>query len=111
MIDFMLQFSPVTQALIATLFTWGVTAAGASLVFFTRTINPKVLDSMLGFAAGVMIAASFWSLLAPGIEMAEQLGHIPWLTAAVGFLGGGVFMRLTDKFLPHLHPGLSIDKK
>lgn len=110
MIEFILQFHPVTQALIATLFTWAVTAAGASLVFFTRTINPKVLDSMLGFAAGVMIAASFWSLLAPGIEMAEQLGHIPWLTAATGFMGGGIFMRLTDKFLPHLHPGLSVDK-
>jgi len=110
MIDFMLQFDPVTQALIATLFTWGVTAAGASLVFFTRTINPKILDCMLGFAAGVMIAASFWSLLAPGIDMAEQLGHIPWLTAVVGFMGGGLFMRLTDKFLPHLHPGLTVDK-
>ncbi len=110
MVDFILQFHPVTQALIATIFTWGVTAAGASLVFFTRTINPKVLDSMLGFAAGVMIAASFWSLLAPGIEMAEQLGHVSWLTAAIGFMGGGIFMRLIDKFLPHLHPGLSIDK-
>ena len=110
MIDFIQQFDPVTQALIATLFTWGVTAAGASLVFFTTTINRKLLDSMLGFAAGVMIAASFWSLLAPGIQMAEKLGHTPWLTAAIGFMGGGVFMRLTDKFLPHLHPGLSIDK-
>ena len=106
----MQQFDPVTQAFIATLFTWGVTAAGAALVFFTRALNPKVMDSMLGFAAGVMIAASFWSLLAPGIEMAEQLGHIPWLTAAVGFMGGGIFMRVTDKLLPHLHPGLSIDK-
>jgi zinc transporter, ZIP family len=111
MMDFLQQFNPVMQALIATLFTWGVTAAGAALVFFTKAVNRKVMDSMLGFAAGVMIAASFWSLLAPGIEMAEQLGHIPWLTAAIGFMGGGVFMRLTDKFLPHLHPGLSIDKK
>ncbi len=110
MIDFILQFNPVTQAFLATLFTWGLTAAGAAVVFFTRTINPKVMDSMLGFAAGVMIAASFWSLLAPGIEMAEQLGHTPWLTAVIGFLSGGIFMRLTDKFLPHLHPGLSIDK-
>ncbi|MCP4025567.1 MAG: ZIP family metal transporter, partial [Sphingomonas sp.] len=73
MIDFIQQFSPVTQALIATLFTWGVTAAGASIVFFTKTVNAKLLDSMLGFAAGIMIAASFWSLLAPGIEMAEQM--------------------------------------
>ena len=110
MIEFIQQFSPVTQAFIATLFTWGVTAAGASLVFFTKAVNRKVLDGMLGFAAGVMIAASFWSLLAPGIEMAEQLDMIPWLTAAIGFLSGGVFMRLTDRFLPHLHPGLSIDK-
>ncbi|MFT5698994.1 MAG: ZIP family zinc transporter [Desulforhopalus sp.] len=106
MVDFILQFHPVTQALLATLFTWGVTAAGASLVFFAKEIRPKTMDGMLGFAAGVMIAASFWSLLAPGIEMAENLGHIPWLTAVIGFMGGGIFMRLTDKFLPHLHPGL-----
>ncbi|MDD4650334.1 MAG: ZIP family metal transporter, partial [Desulfoplanes sp.] len=81
------------------------------VVFFTRSINQKLMDAMLGFAAGVMIAASFWSLLAPGIEMAEQLGHIPWLTASIGFMGGGIFMRLTDKVLPHLHPGLSMDKR
>ena len=110
MTDFIQQYSPVTQALIATLFTWGVTAAGAALVFLTSTVNKKVMDSMLGFAAGVMIAASYWSLLAPGIEMAEQLGNIPWLTAVIGFMGGGVFMRLTDKILPHLHPGLALDK-
>lgn len=110
MIDFLQQYNPITQALVATLFTWGVTAAGAALVFFTKTVNPKVMDSMLGFAAGVMIAASFWSLLAPGIEMASQIGQIPWLTAAIGFLGGGLFMRLTDRLLPHLHPGMAMDK-
>ncbi|MBU3916064.1 ZIP family metal transporter [bacterium] len=110
MIDFLQQFGPVTQALFATLFTWAVTAAGASLVLFTRAVNRKLMDSMLGFAAGVMIAASFWSLLAPGLIMAEQLGHTPWLTAVIGFMGGGIFMRLTDKFLPHLHPGLEIEK-
>jgi ZIP family zinc transporter len=110
-IEFIQQFSPVMQALIATLFTWGVTAAGAALVLLTRTVSHKLMDSMLGFAAGVMIAASFWSLLAPGIEMAEQFGQTPWLTAALGFMGGGIFMRVIDKFLPHLHPGLSIDKK
>lgn len=104
--DIFQQLSPVTQALMATLFTWGVTAAGAALVFLTKTINPKAMDSMLGFAAGVMIAASFWSLIAPGIEMAEQMGQIPWLTAVIGFMAGGVFMRLTDRFLPHLHMGL-----
>jgi ZIP family zinc transporter len=108
MVEFMQQYSPVTQALIATLFTWGVTAAGAALVFFTRTVRPKLMDSMLGFAAGVMIAASFWSLLAPGIEMAEQMGQIPWLTAVIGFLAGGLFMRLADRVLPHLHPGLAM---
>ncbi|PLX81870.1 MAG: ZIP family metal transporter [Desulfuromonas sp.] len=111
MLEWFLEFHPVMQALLATLFTWGLTAAGAALVFFTRTINQKLLNAMLGFAAGVMIAASFWSLLAPGIEMAEQMGDIPWLTATIGFLGGGVFMRLIDRFLPHLHPGLSYDKK
>jgi ZIP family zinc transporter len=108
--DSFLALSPVAQALLATLFTWGVTAAGAALVFLTREINQKLMDSMLGFAAGVMIAASFWSLLSPGIEMAENLGQISWLTAAIGFMSGGIFMRVIDKFLPHLHPGLSVDK-
>jgi len=111
MIDFIQTFDPVTQAFIATIFTWSVTAAGAAIVLFTRTVNQKFMDSMLGFAAGVMIAASFWSLLAPGLEMAEQAGHIPWLTAAIGFMGGGVFMRLIGKFLPHLHPGLEFEKR
>ncbi|WP_022669091.1 ZIP family metal transporter [Desulfospira joergensenii] len=110
MTDFILEFHPVTQALFATLFTWGVTAAGAALVFFSRTINQKFMDSTLGFAAGVMIAASFWSLLSPGIAMAEQLGQIPWLSAVIGFMGGGIFMRLIDNYLPHLHPGLSMEK-
>ncbi|ACN15554.1 ZupT [Desulforapulum autotrophicum HRM2] len=109
MIDFIQQYGPVTQALAATLFTWGVTAAGAALVFFTRTVNPKLMDCMLGFAAGVMIAASFWSLLAPGLEMAEQMGQIAWLTATIGFMGGGIFMRITDMVLPHLHLGMDLD--
>lgn len=110
MIDFIQQFNPVMQAFIATLFTWGVTAAGATFVFFTSALNQKLMDSMLGFAAGVMIAASFWSLLAPGLEMSEQLGQIPWLTAVIGFMGGGIFMMVTDKFLTRLNFGLSIDK-
>lgn len=107
MIDALLHLHPVVQALLATLFTYAMTAAGAALVFMGKEVNPKLLDGLLGFAAGVMIAASFWSLLSPGIEMAEQLGHIPWLTAAIGFMAGGVFMRLIDKVLPHLHPGLA----
>lgn len=108
--NFFLDLNPVVQAFLATLFTWSVTAAGAALVFFAESVNQRIMDAMLGFAAGVMIAASFWSLLAPGLEMAEHLGHIPWLTAVIGFMGGGIFMRLTDRILPHLHPGLSIDK-
>ena len=111
MIESFQQLSPVTQAFLATLFTWGVTAAGAALVFLKKAINPKLLDAMLGFAAGVMIAASFWSLLNPGIEMAEKMGQVPWLTAVIGFMGGGIFMRLVDKFLPHLHPGLKMDQR
>jgi ZIP family zinc transporter len=108
MVDFILQFHPVTQAFLATLFTWGMTAAGAALVFMTRSVNQRLMDCMLGFAGGVMIAASFWSLLAPGIEMAEQMRFNPWLTAAIGFMGGGIFMRLTDMLLPHLHLGMDI---
>ncbi len=106
MIDFFLKFDPIVQALIGTLFTYGVTALGASLVFFFKSINKTVLNGMLGFAAGVMIAASFWSLLAPGIAMAEELGQVAWLTASVGFLLGGGFLYAVDKLLPHLHMGL-----
>ncbi|WLE95477.1 MAG: ZIP family metal transporter [Candidatus Electrothrix communis] len=108
MINLIQQLDPVMQAFLATLFTWAVTTAGAAVVFFTKTVNQRFMDAMLGFAAGVMIAASFWSLLAPGLEMAEQLGHTPWLTAVIGFMGGGIFMRLIDYFLPHLHPGFDL---
>ncbi|MCK5805666.1 MAG: ZIP family metal transporter [Lentisphaeria bacterium] len=97
---------PVAQALLGTLFTWAVTALGAALVIFFRTINRKVLDGMLGFAAGVMIAASFWSLLSPAIEMSEG-GPLPsWVPALIGFLLGGFFLRGIDAVLPHLHPGM-----
>ena len=92
-------------ALTATTFTWGVTALGASGVFFFKKVNQTLLDGMLGFAAGVMIAASFWSLLAPSIKMASELGMVSWLPAAVGFLLGGGFLWLIDKLLPHLHIG------
>ncbi len=105
MIQWFLNLTPVIQALLATCFTWLVTALGAGLVFFFKTINRKVLDGMLGFAAGVMIAASFWSLLAPAIEMAEA-GPVPaFVPAFTGFLLGGAFLWGVDKVMPHLHLG------
>ena len=109
-LDTFQNMHPVLQALLATCFTWGVTALGASGVFFFKTISKKVLDGMLGFAAGVMIAASFWSLLAPSIELSEEMGLIPWIPAVIGFLAGGAFLRLTDKILPHLHLFEPIEK-
>ncbi len=105
MFDQFLNLGPVLQALVATLFTWFMTALGAAAVFFFKSINRKILDGMLGFAAGVMIAASFWSLLSPAIEMAAQNGTPGWLPAAVGFMLGGGFLWVIDQILPHLHLG------
>jgi ZIP family zinc transporter len=99
------NLSPIWQALLATLFTWGVTALGASAVFLTRGFNQKVLDVMLGFAGGVMIAASFWSLLAPAIDYAEQQGVPGWIPAPIGFILGAAALRGIDMLLPHLHIG------
>ncbi|RKQ35488.1 ZIP family metal transporter [Oceanobacillus halophilus] len=110
MIEYFLSLDPFLQALIGTLFTWGMTALGASLVFMTKTVNVKLLDGMMGFAGGVMIAASFWSLLSPAIEMAKG-GSVPaWIPAAVGFMLGGIFLWGIDKILPHLHPNASISE-
>jgi len=100
-----LELGPISQAFLAGLFTWGLTALGASVVFLTKNVSQTVLDSMLGFAAGVMIAASVWSLIIPSIEMTEAMGGIGWLPAATGFLVGGLFLRVCDAFLPHLHIG------
>ncbi|HMA59708.1 MAG TPA: ZIP family metal transporter [Halanaerobiales bacterium] len=110
MLEWLAGFSPITQALFATLFTWFLTALGAALVFFFTDVKRKILDAMLGFAAGVMIAASYWSLLAPAIEMAENQGYIPWVPAVFGFLLGGAFLYLVDKTLPHLHLGLDVEE-
>lgn len=110
LIDWFINLSPITQALCATLFTWFLTALGASLVFGFKSINRRVLDSLLGFAAGVMIAASYWSLLAPAIDMAEADGTPAWLPAAVGFLLGGIFLWAVDKVLPHLHIGYPMEE-
>src|SRR4030042_1698676 len=105
MIEFIQQFHPVVQALLATCFTWFLTALGASGVLFAKDINKKVLDAMLGFAGGVMIAASYWSLLAPAIAMSEGKNIPAWVPAVAGFLLGGIFLRGVDKVLPHLHLG------
>lgn len=101
---------PIYQALIATGFTWFLTALGSCVVFFFREINRKMLNGMLGFAAGVMIAASYWSLLSPAIEMAEGMGILPWVPATIGFILGGFFIWLIDRILPHLHLGFPSDK-
>ena len=110
MVNWFTALSPILQALIATLFTWFVTALGAGLVFFFKSINRKVLDGMLGFAAGVMIAASYWSLLAPAIEMAEESSLPAWIPATAGFLLGGLFLYIADKMIPHLHLGFPMDE-
>lgn len=108
-VEFLKSLNPILQALIATGFTWFVTAVGAGTVFTTRSMPQKLLDGMLGFAAGVMIAASYWSLLAPALKMAEG-GPLPvWMPAAIGFMTGGLFLRLIDRILPHLHLGLEMN--
>lgn len=93
------NLSPIIQALIATIFTWGVTALGALVVCFFKDVNKKVLNTILGFSAGVMLAASFWSLISPAIDLSEELGYIGWLLPAIGFAVGGLFVLLSDRFL------------
>ncbi len=98
------SLQPEWQALLAGIFTWAITTGGAACVFLTRRPSPWLIDGMLGFAAGVMIAASFWSLLAPGIEIAEEISGLPaWLVATLGFCSGALMMMLADRLLPHLH--------
>ena len=103
--QWLLSLHPVLQALLAGLFTWGVTALGASCVCWNRRVNRKLLDSMLGFSGGVMLAASFWSLLAPAIQISSQGEVAGWLAPAIGFLLGGAVLWMLDKALPHLHLG------
>jgi ZIP family zinc transporter len=105
MIDVFQNLDPAIQALIASSFTWGMTALGAAAVFAARNFSRRILDCMLGFAGGVMIAASLWSLLVPAIEMSKDLDVPPWFPAAAGFLIGGMFLSSIDKVLPHLHIG------
>lgn len=101
MVNYISSLNPVIQALIATLFTWMITILGAAIVFFFKKVNKNILDAMLGFAAGVMIAASFWSLLSPSIDMARNLKMTPYLVAASGFLLGGVLLFIGDKVFDH----------
>ena len=111
MFDYFLSLHPIMQAFIAGLFTWGCTIFGSSFVYFFKTVNRKLLDMMMGFAGGVMIAASFWSLLAPALEYAEaDYGSLAWLPAAIGFLLGGFFIRLIDYVVPHLHLSKPIEE-
>ena len=97
MINFFQELSPVMQAFLATLFTWGVTMLGASIVFFFREVKKGIMDALLGFSAGVMIAASFWSLLSPAIDMANSMKMISWLVVFLGFFSGGLLLFLGDK--------------
>ena len=110
MIGIVQNLHPVIQALLATSFTWLMTALGAAVVFMAKDVSRKVLDVMLGFAGGVMIAASYWSLLAPAIEMSAGKDIPAWFPAAAGFLLGGIFLRGMDKILPHLHLGFPIEE-
>ena len=102
-VDYLSSIDPILAALYATLFTWFLTALGASVVFFFKTMNRAALDGMLGFTGGVMVAASYWSLLAPAIEMSEGEGFVKVMPAAIGFLLGAFFLFGLDKVLPHLH--------
>ncbi len=110
-IDYFQSINPILAALLATLFTWGLTALGASLVFLFKTMNRAFFDGMLGFTGGVMVAASFWSLLAPGIEMSPGEGFIKVIPAVVGFTLGAFFLFGLDKVLPHLHVNFKMSEK
>lgn len=111
MLDVFFSLNPVLQAFLAGLFTWFCTIAGSAVVFFVKTVNRKILDSMMGFAAGVMIAASFWSLLEPSLDYGEgQYGTLNWLPTTIGFLAGGLFLRFIDYVVPHLHLYKNIDE-
>jgi len=104
------SIDPILAALLATLFTWGLTAAGAGLVFLFKNPRRSLMDGMLGFTGGVMVAASFWSLLAPGIEMSEGEGFVKVIPAAVGFLLGALFIFGLDKVMPHLHINFKVSE-
>lgn len=105
------SIDPILAAFYATVFTWGLTALGASLVFLFKGYNRAVFDGMLGFTGGVMVAASFWSLLAPGIEMSPGEGFVKVIPAVVGFGFGALFLFGLDKISPHLHVNFKESEK
>lgn len=114
MFSFFLDLSPVIQALIATIFTWAVTMLGASIVFFFKEVKKSIMDALLGFSAGVMIAASFWSLLSPAIELADSMNMISWLVVFLGFFSGGLLLFLGDKlydFIQRKNDKIKISEK
>lgn len=110
-IDYFQSIDPILAAFLATLFTWGLTALGASLVFLFKTMNRAFFDGMLGFTGGVMVAASFWSLLAPGIEMSPGEGFVKVIPAVTGFALGALFLFGLDKILPHLHVNFKMSEQ
>ena len=105
------NINPIVLSLLATLFTFSITALGSALVYFFKKVNKTVMDAMLGFAAGVMIAASFWSLLSPSIEMAATLNMTPWLIATIGFLSGGILLFIGDKVFNYIDKNLTKKEK
>ncbi|NNC84142.1 MAG: ZIP family metal transporter [Flavobacteriales bacterium] len=109
-LDYFESIDPILAALLATLFTWGLTGLGASLVFFFKTMKRSVLDGMLGFTGGVMVAASYWSLLSPAIEMSPGEGFVKAMPAVIGFGMGALFLFALDKFVPHLHINFTKDE-
>lgn len=111
MLDFFLVLPPVIQALLGGCFTWSFTALGAAVVFMTRRFNQRLLDGMMGFAGGVMVAASFWSLLVPALDLAgEMIKPAPWLPVAFGFAAGWIFLMVLDAIIPHLHIGFPVEE-
>tara|TARA_B100001105_G_scaffold202344_1_gene166034 strand:+ start:367 stop:1182 length:816 start_codon:yes stop_codon:yes gene_type:complete len=102
-IEYFSQLDPIQGALYATLFTWGITGLGASSVFLFKSMSRRTLDGMLGFTGGVMVAASFWSLLSPAIEMSAGEGFVKVMPSAIGFGLGALFIFGLDKILPHIH--------
>lgn len=111
MINWIINLNPILQALFATIFTWSITALGAAVVFLFKRINKNIMDAMLGFAAGVMIAASFWSLLLPAIEMATNLKMITWIVTSIGFLFGGILLFIGDKIFDFFDKDKNVKEK